>query len=89
MLYFNRYDAPAYCPAVGMYHIQNANCIQKVGGYPLITGYVNCQLRGVRFYVLYYHANNNLLKNRDSFIVPGYPANPGMLKFGLSWTFYD
>ena len=88
-LYFSRYDAPAYCPAVGMYHIQNENCIQQVGGYPLMTGYVNCQLRGVRFYIMYYHANDGLFKNRDSFIVPGYPANPGMVKFGLSWTFYD
>ena len=88
-LYFTRYDAPGYCPAVGMYHLQNETCMQQVGGYPLLTGYVNCSLRGVRFYVMYYHANYGLMNNRDSFIVPGYPANPGMVKFGLSWTFYD
>ena len=88
-LYFTRYDAPAYCPAVGMYHLQNNDCIQQVGGYPLITAYVNCSLRGVRFYVMYYHVNDGLMNNRDSFIVPGYPANPGMFKFGLSWTFFD
>ena len=88
-LYFTRYNAPGYCPAVGMYHLQNEECMQQVGGYPLITGYVNCQLRGVRFYVMYYHANDGIMSNRDSFIVPGYPANPGMIKFGLSWTFYD
>ena len=88
-LFFTRYDAPGYCPAVGMYHLQNDAFIQEVGGYPLLTGYVNCQLRGVRFYIMYYHANDGLLSNRDSFIVPGYPANPGMVKFGLSWTFYD
>ena len=88
-LYFTRYDAPGYCPAVGMYHLQSDACMQQVGGYPLLTGYVNCSLRGVRFYVMYYHANYGLMNNRDSFIVPGYPANPGMIKFGLSWTFYD
>jgi hypothetical protein len=88
-LFFTRYEAPGYCPAVGMYHLQNDGHIQKVGGYPLITGYVNCSLRGVRFYLMYYHANDGLMNNRDSFIVPGYPANPGMLKFGLSWTFFD
>lgn len=88
-LFFTRYEAPGYCPAVGMYHLQNDGCIQKVGGYPLITGYVNCSLRGVRFYAMYYHVNDGLMNNRDSFIVPGYPANPGMFKFGLSWTFYD
>ena len=88
-LFFTRYEAPGYCPAVGIYHLQNDGCIQKVGGYPLITGYVNCSLRGVRFYAMYYHVNDGLMNNRDSFIVPGYPANPGMFKFGLSWTFYD
>ena len=54
-----------------------------------MTGYVNCDLRGVRFYIMYYHANEGMMSNRDSFIVPGYPANPGMVKIGLSWTFYD
>ena len=88
-LYFTRYDAPAYCPAVGMYHLQNEGCTQQVGGYPLLTGYVNCQIRGVRFYIMYYHANYGQMDNRDSFMVPGYPANPAMVKFGLSWTFYD
>ena len=88
-LFFTRYDAPGYCPAVGMYHLQNEACTQKVGGYPLVTGYVNCLLRGVRFYMIYYHFNDGLMNNRDSFIVPGYPANPGFIKFGLSWTFYD
>lgn len=88
-LFFTRYDAPGYCPAVGSYHLQNETFTQQVGGYPLITGYVNCNLRSVRFYVVYYHANDGIMGNRDSFIVPGYPANPGMLKFGLSWTLYD
>lgn len=88
-LYFTRYDAPGYCPAVGMYHLQNDGHIQKVGGYPIMTGYANFCLRGVRFYAMYYHFNDGLLNNRDSFIVPGYPANPGMFKIGLSWIFYD
>ncbi len=87
--YFSRYQAKSYCPAVGMYHLQSRECIREVGGYPLLTGYVNCYLRGVRFYVMYYHANDGLMNNRDSFIVPGYPANPGMLKFGLSWPLFD
>ncbi len=87
--YFTRYSAPSYSPAVGMYHLQSSQCIQEVGGYPLITGYLNCYIRGVRFYVMYYHANDGLFNNTDSFIVPGYPANPGMLKFGLSWPLFD
>ncbi len=88
-LFFTRYNAPGYSPAAGMYHLQNQGFIQQVGGYPLLTGYINCQLRGVRFYVLYYHANYGMMGNNDFFIVPGYPANPSMFKFGLSWRLYD
>lgn len=87
--YFTRYYAPGYCPAVGMFHLQNEGYMQEVGGYPLLTAYVNCSLRGARFYVMYYHANDGQMNNRDSFIVPGYPANPSMFKFGLSWTLFD
>ena len=89
MTYFTKYSAPTYSPAAGMYHLQNNNNIQEVGGYPLINAYANLRIKGVRFYVMYYHANNNLLKNTDSFFVPGYPLNPSMFKFGLNWTFFD
>lgn len=87
--YFTKYNAPSYCPAVGMFHLQNSGFSESVGDYPLLTGYVNCSLRGVRFYVMYYHANYGLMKNSSCFVLPGYPSNPGMLKFGLSWTFFD
>lgn len=87
--YFTEYEAPGYCPATGGFFVQNQQEAVKVGNYPLVTGYVNCELRGVRFYVLYYHANDGLMSNRNSFFMPGYPVNPGLLKMGISWTFYD
>ena len=87
--YFTKYDAPSYCPAVGMYHLQSKDYRQSVGEYPLLTGYANCSMRGVRFYIMYYHANCGLMKDNNYFVLPGYPSNPGMLKFGLSWTFFD
>ena len=89
MTYFTRYQAPTYSPAAGLYHLQNGSDIQEIGGYPLINAYANLRIKGVRFYVMYYHANDGLLKNTDSFFVPGYPINPSMVKFGLNWTFFD
>lgn len=89
MTIFSKYKAPTYSPAAGMYHLQNSNNIQEVGEYPLINAYANLRIKGVRFYVMYYHANDGLLKNTDSFFVPGYPINPSMVKFGLNWTFFD
>ncbi len=88
-LFFTKYNAPDYCPAVGMYHLQNESFTREVGGYPLLTAYVNCYIRGARFYIMYYHANDKQMSNRDSFIVPGYPANPSMIKWGFSWTLFD
>lgn len=87
--YFTEYEAPGYCPATGDFFNQNQQYAVKVGNYPLVTGYVNCELRGVRFYVMYYHANDGIMANRNSFFVPGYPINPGLLKFGINWTFFD
>lgn len=89
MTVFTKYNAPTYSPAAGMYHLQNNNNIQEVGEYPLINAYANLRIKGVRFYVMYYHANSGLFKNTDSFFVPGYPINPSMVKFGLNWTFFD
>jgi hypothetical protein len=37
----------------------------------------------------YQHWNNNLFGNNEYFAVARYPLNPGMFKFGISWTFYD
>ncbi len=87
--YFTEYEAPGYCPATGGFFVQNQQEAVKVGNYPLVTGYVNCELRGVRFYIMYYHANDGLLANRNSFFMPDYPINPGLMKMGISWTFYD
>lgn len=87
--YFNKYYAPNYLPALGQYHIQNLTNREKIGGYPFINLYVNCSLRGVRFYVMGYHINESLMGNRNCFMVPHYPINPRLLKIGISWTFFD
>lgn len=87
--YFNKYYAPDYLPALGQYHTQNFADREEIGGYPFINLYANCSLRGVRFYVMGYHINENLMVNRNSFLAPHYPVNPRLLKIGISWTFYD
>lgn len=87
--YFTEYAAPAYSPALGQYNMQNKNSEIKVGGYPLVNAYVNCSLRGVRFYLMFYHVNEGASSNMNSFFVPNYPLNPRMLHMGISWTFFD
>lgn len=84
--YFTEYDAPGYAPTIGMFCNQNPNNIVKIGGFPIISVYANFDLKKVRFYVQYYHANAGT--NRY-FWAPGYPASPTGIHFGISWNFYD
>lgn len=89
MTWFSEYYAPDYSAAAGQFLLQNSNDRVKVGGYPLVNVYANCTLRGVRFYVMMYHVNDGAFRNRDAFWGPHYPMAPQVVKFGLSWTFYD
>lgn len=84
--YFTEYDAPAYSPVIGQFCNQNPNNVVKIGNYPLLSAYVNFDLKRTRFYVQYYHANQS---DGRSFWAPGYPMNPSGVHFGLSWNFYD
>lgn len=83
--YHTAYYAPFYMPATGQFLVQNET---KIGNYPVINIYGNFHLKRARFFLLYYHANYNITEP-NYFSMPHYPINPSMLKFGLSWNFYD
>ncbi len=88
MRYFTRYYAPDYSPAIGQFYLQNSETRYKLGGYPMINGYINIHLKRTRFFVMMY----NILQGEGekSYIyAPHYPLNPRLLKFGLSWYFFD
>lgn len=88
MRYFTQYYAPDYAPAIGQFYLQNPDTRYKLGGYPLINGYINLHLKRTRIFVQMY----NLLQRRGEksyFLAPHYPLNPRILKVGLSWNFFD
>ena len=86
--YFTKYYAPDYSPALGQFVQQNPGEKIEIGNYPLASVYANFLLKQTRFYVKYYHWNEGL-GNRNYFLVPHHPMNPGVLWFGLSWNFYN
>jgi len=86
MTYFTEYYAPDYSPVLGQFMTQNASKRKKIGNYPIISAYANFDLKRTRFYVQYYHANQN---DGRYFWAPCYPINPSGIHFGLSWNFYD
>lgn len=88
MRYFTAYYAPDYAPAIGQFYLQNRETRYKVGGYPLVNGYINLHLKRTRFFVMMY----NLIQGQGEhtyIFIPHYPLNPRLLKFGISWNFFD
>lgn len=86
--YFTQYYAPDYAPAIGQFYLQNKETRYKLGGYPLLNGYINLHLKRTRIFIAMY----NLIQGQGEksyFLAPHYPLNPRLLKFGLSWNFFD
>ncbi len=79
------YYAPLLMPATGQFCIQDET---KVGNYPVMNVYANFYLKRVRLFVEYTHFNQ-LFMGPDYFSMPGYALNPALLKFGVSWSFFD
>ncbi len=88
MRYFTSYTAPDYNPGVGQYVVQGNEEKVKVGNYPTINVYLNFNLKGTRFFVMYTHVNCGS-GNSDYFLTPHYPLNRSVLRFGLSWNFFN
>ena len=86
--YFTKYNAPAYTPSIQQFHLQPENDQVEIGGYPIVNVYANLHLKRTRFYVMMYHVNQGM-SSPNYFLAPHYPINPRVLKFGLSWNFYD
>ena len=86
--YFSKYNAPAYMPAIQNFYLQPENDQVEIGGYPIVNVYANLHLKRTRFYVMMYHVNQGM-SSPNYFLAPHYPINPRVLKFGLSWNFYD
>lgn len=81
--YFSSYYGLAYQPAINQFHTQDQI---KVGNYPLMCAYANFHLKRTRFYVMYYHIDQDLV-TPNYFSTPHYPINPMFMKMGLSWNF--
>ncbi len=85
--YFTKYKAPDYSPALGQYTVQNngENNVD-VGNYPYINVYANFHLKHTRFFVMMSHINSSA---GNYFLTPHYPCNGRVLRFGVSWNFFN
>jgi hypothetical protein len=79
------YNSYAYMPATGRYYRQN---LESVGNYPFINVFLNLKLKRTRILVMLDHVNSGL-SGYDYYMIPSYPVNIRMLRYGIGWTFYD
>lgn len=84
--YNTEYYGFGYNPATAQFYNQRE---KKVGGYPYLDAFVTAKWKRMRILVKAQHLNANLFGSQNYFMVAGYPANRMMLKFGISWSFYD
>ncbi|MBO4370918.1 MAG: putative porin [Paludibacteraceae bacterium] len=83
--YNTAYYGNAYMPATGQFYLQDE---VLTGNYPLMNLYISAHLKHFRVYAMYYNISS-LFMDRPYYTIPGYPINPGIFKFGLSWNFYN
>ena len=88
MRYFTSYYAPEYIPGMGTFGIQETAASKtKIGNYPLLDAYANFQLQHTRFFIMFTHLNEG--NGGNYLFTPHYPLNPRILKFGISWNFFN
>jgi len=83
--YNTLYHPYAYMPATGRFYRQDAF---TAGDYPYINVFLNLKIKRTRIFVMFDHVNANLM-GLNYEMVPSYPMNIRMLRYGLSWTFYN
>ena len=92
--YFPPYYAPDYVPSLGQYAVQtNTNTTGtdsrvEIGNYPVVNVYANFHLKHTRFFIMMSHLNAGTGK-KNYFYTPHYPLNQSILRFGLSWNFFN
>ena len=79
------YHPYAYMPATGRYYRQDQ---ETTGNYPFLNVFLNLKLKRTRILVMLDHVNSGI-SGYDYYMIPSYPVNIRMFRYGVAWTFYD
>jgi hypothetical protein len=85
VIYNTTYHPYSYMPATGRFYRQN---MFTAGDYPFINVFLNFKVKRTRVFIMMDHVNAKLMGFHYE-MVPSYPMNIRMLRYGLSWTFYN
>jgi hypothetical protein len=85
VLYHSLYYPYTYMPCTDRFLRQDK---VKTGNYPFIDVFLNVKLKRTRIFVMVDHLNSGYM-GYDYFMIPSYPMNIRMLRYGIAWTFYN
>lgn len=85
LTYHTRYHPYSYMPSTGRFYRQNQ---VSTGNYPFLNVFLNIKLKRTRMFLMFDHVNSGLT-GYDYFLIPSYPLNIRMFRYGIAWTFYD
>ena len=83
--YNTQYVAPSYAPGLGQFY--NGPSV-TFSSYPIATVFFKATLQRTNFFVMYDYANQGLF-SPGFYTVNRYPQMDHLLKFGVSWAFYN
>ena len=83
--YRTKYYAPLYQPATQQFATQN---VVECGGFPTCNAYVNCNLKRIKFYIMYSGMFTDMFDN-NYFMMRNYPAMPTRLEYGVIFDLQD
>ena len=79
------YEAPSYAVGLGQFY-NGANV--TFSSYPIATVYLKATLQRTNIFVMYDYADQNVF-SKGYYTVNRYPQQDHLLKFGVSWSFYN
>ena len=87
--YNTLYHPYAYMPATGRFYRQIDT---EAGSYPYVNLFLNFKLQRTRIFLMFDHMNYGMMGaslSKKYYMVPDYPMNITMFRFGFAWTFYN
>jgi hypothetical protein len=86
MYYHSAFNANDFDPVSGQFYHQEET---QIGNYPVFNVFVIGKLSRARLLFKYEHVNSGLFPDPNYFSIPNYPIGQRMIRWGISWTFYD
>jgi hypothetical protein len=87
--YHSLYYAYSYMPATGIFYRQDQI---TAGNYPYLNAFVNLKIKRTTLIFMFDHITSGLIGEKERYnyyMVPDYPMNTRMFRFGFTWTFYN